>query len=272
MSPVYDLYQPGRSWLHRVDPRVKLAFVLCASLCLLVTVNLWLILAMLVLMHVLLLSAGVSLSRIGGVWRVVLPTVLLIAILWVLLNPTSGRAWVIWGAHDGVRIGPLNLAHGLAIGLRIAALALAVFVWLYTTDAGSLVLSLVALGLPYTWGLTAGMALRYLPTMAGVFRSISEAQQARSLDLHAGGLVQRARAYIPISVAMLISALRTAQSVSYGLESRALGATPRRTYLHRLHVRSVDVVYALAILLVTAGYLGARVAYGLGAHPLGLLD
>jgi energy-coupling factor transport system permease protein len=268
MSPMYELYQPGPSWLHRIDPRVKLGFVLCASVCLLVTVNLWLVLAALVLVHALLLSAGVSPGRIVSVWRVVLPTVVLIAILWALLNPTGGVTWLEWGA---VRIGPFNAAHGLAIGLRIAALALAVFVWLYTTDAGSLVLGLVALGLPYTWGLTTEMALRYLPTMAAVFRSISEAQQARALDLHAGGPIRRARAYIPITVAMLISALRTAQSVSYGLESRALGATPQRTYLYRLRLRAIDVAYALMILLATAAYLYARLALGLGSHPIRLL-
>ncbi len=209
----------------------------------------------------------------------------LVAILSLLLLAVADSFWALAVAYLALQVASnavMGPSHGLipdalpegkrglAIGLRIAALALAVFVWLYTTDAGSLVLSLVALGLPYTWGLTAGMALRYLPTMAGVFRSISEAQQARALDLHAGGLVQRARAYIPISVAMLISALRTAQSVSYGLESRALGATPRRTYLHRLHLRPVDIVYAVLLFLLTAAYLYARLALGLGTQPLGL--
>lgn len=268
MSPAYDLYQPGTSWLHRADPRVKLAFVLCVSLCLVLTVNLWLILGALAVLHLLLFSGGVSGARIAGVWRVTLPTVLLIAVLWTLLNPAVGEAWVVWGR---LRIGPHNLAQGAAIGVRIAALALTFFVWLYTTDAGSLVLSLVALGMPYTWGLTAGMALRYLPTMAAVFRSISEAQQARALDLKAGGLVQRARAYIPITVAMLISALRTAQSVSYGLESRALGATPHRTYLRWLHLRPADIVYAVLLFLLTAAYLYARFALGLGTQPLALM-
>jgi energy-coupling factor transport system permease protein len=114
------------------------------------------------------------------------------------------------------------------------------------------------------------MALRYLPTMAGVFRTISEAQQARALDLTRGGPLRRARAYIPITVAMLISALRTAQHLSYALESRALGALPRRTYLHRLRCRPLDAAYAAAILLLTLAYAWARLAYGLGAHPLAL--
>lgn len=264
MNPVYDLYQPGDSWLHRVDPRVKLALVVCACTCLLATVNLWLVLLALLALHLLLGSAGVTLARIASLWRVVLPTVLLIALLWTLLNPAVGRAWI---AGGGLRIGPYNAAWGLAIGLRIAALALAVCAWLYTTDAERIVLSLVALGMPYSWGLTIGMALRYLPTMASVFRSISEAQQARALDLQSGGPLKRARAYLPIAVAMLISALRTSQSVSYALASRALGASPRRTFLHRLHLRPTDVALLIGVILCTAAYLCARGVAGLGTHP-----
>jgi len=41
MSPAYDLYQPGTSWLHRADPRVKLAFVLCGTAVLFAYNNLW---------------------------------------------------------------------------------------------------------------------------------------------------------------------------------------------------------------------------------------
>jgi energy-coupling factor transporter transmembrane protein EcfT len=69
---------------------------------------------------------------------------------------------------------------------------------------------------------------------------------------------------------MLISALRTAQSVSYGLESRALGATPHRTYLHRLHLRPADIILSAVLVVATVVYLVVRLAYGLGAHPLAL--
>ncbi|NLT73615.1 MAG: energy-coupling factor transporter transmembrane protein EcfT [Chloroflexi bacterium] len=267
MSPVYELYQPGRSWLHDADPRLKLAFVLCSSLCLLLTVNLWLILGMLLLLHLILLVSGVGAARVASVWRVTLPTVLLVSVLWTVFNEPVGPAWFEWGA---LRLGPANLAQGAAIGLRIAALAFTVFVWLYTTDSERLVLGLVALGLPFTWGFTAGMALRYLPTMAGVFRAISEAQQARGLDLHAGGFLKRMRAYIPITVAMVITALRTSQSVSYGLESRALGAMPHRTFLRRLRLRPSDIGGLIALGILAAGYLYARLRLGLGSLPLAL--
>ena len=267
MSVAYDLYQPGRSPLHRADPRVKLLATLVASGCLLIIQNLWLILLVLASIQGLLLIVGIGRERLRWVWRAVLPTAAMIAVLWALLNPAVGPAIVtLWV----VRLSAFNLAQGLAIGLRLVALAFVVFAWLFTTDQSALVLGLVALGLPYTWGLTIAMALRYLPTMAGIFRTISEAQQARALDLTRGGPLRRARAYIPITVAMLISALRTAQHLSYALESRALGALPHRTYLHRLRFRPLDVAYTIAILLAAAAFLWARLAVGFGAHPLAL--
>jgi energy-coupling factor transport system permease protein len=268
MSLAYDLYQPGRSALHRADPRAKLLAVICASGCLLATQNLWLIVLALAAIHGLLLAAGIRRERVAWVWRMTLPTVALIAVLWALLNPAQEGCLISWWF---VRLSAFNVAQGLAIGLRIAALAFVVLGWLFTTDQSALVLGLVALGLPYAWGLTIAMALRYLPTMAGVFRTISEAQQARALDLTQGGPFRRARAYIPITVAMLITALRTAQHLSYALESRALGALPQRTYLHQLRFRPLDAAYTATIALLTAAFVWARLAHGLGAHPLSLL-
>ena len=72
-------------------------------------------------------------------------------------------------------------------------LAFVVYAWLFSTDQTTLVRGLVALGLPFQWGLTLAMALRYLPTMANAFRMISDAQQARALDLRKGNPIQRAR-------------------------------------------------------------------------------
>jgi len=268
VSAVYDLYQPGGSWLHRLDPRVKLLYVVGASVVLLASRNLWVMLTALAATHAALWSAGIARHRIAWVWRVTLPTMALIAILWVILNPGQGPALIeIWF----VRVTADNVAEGLAIALRIGALAFAVFTWLFSTDQSTLVRSLVALGVPYPWGLTLAMALRYLPTMAGVFRMISDAQQARALDLSRGHLLARARAYLPIVVAMLINALRTAENLSRALESRALGAGVRRTYLRQLHYRWTDAFWTAGILVVTGLYLWARLTVGLGTLPLRLL-
>jgi energy-coupling factor transport system permease protein len=257
MSSRYDLYQPGDSWLHRLDPRVKLLLVVCGSLVLLVFVNLGVMIAALLLTQAALWSAGVSRERIGAVWKALLPTMILVAVFWVILYPGEGRALLsFWIVH----ITAASLAQALAIALRLGALAFTIFLWLFTTDQSTLVRSLVALGLPYTWGLTLAIALRYLPTMANSLRMVSDAQQARALDLTRGNLLKRGRAYIPIIVAMIITALRTAENLSRALESRAFGAPRQRTFLRQLTFRRANLAWTIGILLVTALLLWVRFA------------
>jgi energy-coupling factor transport system permease protein len=265
MSLRYDLYQPGRSALHRLDPRVKFLFAVCGVVALLSFRNLWIMLAALALTHALLLGSGVRWQRLGWVWKPTLPVMIMIAVLWVVFYPGEGPALLEWRF---LRVTVGNIAEGLAMALRMGALAFVLFVWLFTTDQTALVRGLVGLGLPYEWGLTLGMALRYLPTMASAFVMISDAQQARGLDLAKRNPLQRARAYIPITVAMLITALRTAEGISYTLESRALGASRRRTTLHPLRYTTRDMWWTLVILAGTAMLLWARFAWGWGAGPL----
>ena len=267
MSPLFDLYQPGDSWLHRLDPRVKLLLAICGCILLLLLRNLVVMVVALLLAHVALVSAGFRRDRLGWVWRMTSPTMVMIAVLWVLFYPGEGKPLLAWWI---IRITPQNLAEGSAIALRIGTLAFIAFVWLFSTDQATLVRSFVALGMPFEWGLVLAMALRYLPTMANLFRMISDAQQARALVLDRGSPLKRARAYIPITVAMLIAALRTAQNLAHALESRALGATPHRTFRRQLHFRAPDLAWTVGIALTTALLLWARFALGFGTDPLRL--
>jgi len=267
MTIHYDLYQPGTSWLHRLDPRSKMLIVACCSTCLLIMHNVWLLLGALCLTQAGLAIARVDPAKRAWVWKMLAPTMLMIAALWVIFyrgeGPLLFRLWF-------VQVTAINLAQGIAMALRIAALAFIIFLWLFTTDQGALVRGIVALGIPYTWGLTLAMALRYLPTMAGIFSMILEAQQARALDLESGGLIKRVRAYVPITVAMVITALRTADHLSRALESRALGAATPRTYLRALSLSRRDCVVSLAVVITTGLFLWARFALGVGVHPLHL--
>ncbi len=66
---------------------------------------------------------------------------------------------------------------GALLASRLLAVSLAFFFWLSTTDQGEMVRGFVALGLPYEWGLTIVLALRYLPILAGLFDQVREARR-----------------------------------------------------------------------------------------------
>lgn len=268
MSTSYDLYLSGGTWLHRLDARVKLLTVMCGSVILLSWQNLWLVAIALLVTQVTLFSAGIRLKRLWSSWRLLLPMMVMIILFTTLFTPGDGaQIFAVWIIH--VTVG--SLAHGVTLALRIAALAFIILSWLFTTDQATLTRSLIGLGLPYTWGLTLAMALRYIPTMASAFRMISDAQQARALELSKGNPLQRARAYLPITVAMLITALRTAEALSRALVSRGFSSDHRRTNWRPLHFRTVDTVWLITLPFVLFAALWARYALGFGAQVLALL-
>ncbi len=154
-------------------------------------------------------------------------------------------------------LGPLQVSaegfwHALLLTTRLLALSLAFFFWLSTTDQGEMTRGFVALGLPYEWGLTIALALRYLPILAGLFQQVREAQAARGLDLTQRGLGARLQAYRPILIAVVIGALRHGERLGWALEARALGAAKRRTTFRplRLHRDDVFVLAFLGLVLV----------------------
>jgi energy-coupling factor transport system permease protein len=265
MTLAFDLYLPHRSWLHRLDPRVKIVLLLAGTVILLSIQNLWVCLAWVIVNQVLFLSAGVPSEKLRWMWALMLPVSLLIVITWPLVYQEGGAVLF---EFSRIKITSLSVAHGLALALRLNALAQLYFLLLFTTDQMTLVRGLVRLGVPFEWGLILAVALRYIPAFFGTFQMIAEAQQARGLQLHRGSWLQRLRAYLPILVAMIITALRTMDNLSRALEARALGAAPERTAYKTLHFTRRDwavlIVGGLAAIMLTY----ARVALKFGAHPI----
>ncbi len=240
MSVDFDLYVPGNSVLHRLDPRVKLLLVIESILVLFLFTRFATAVGFLLAAHFFLLAAGIPIQRLRALWRLLLPLTLLIPALWLIFQPGPGRAFL--------AIGPLRLTwealrQGVTVAVRLDALAFVMFLWLFTTDQTAIVRGFTALGLPYTWGLTLALALRYIPTVAETYQQVMDAQRARGLDLEHGGFWRRLQAYQPILVAVLISALRTSQGLAWSLEARGLGAPGvQRTQFRRLRFTAWDWV------------------------------
>jgi energy-coupling factor transport system permease protein len=264
MGPTVDLYIPRRSWLHRLDPRSKLAFVIVGSAVVLSLHHILFLLAYLAGLHICLLSARIPPNRIRWVWDRMLPITVLIVLLWPLFDPMGHATLLqIWR----IRITSQGVLRGIGTALRVNALAFSFFVLLFSTEAATLVRGLVKLGMPYTWGLTLAIALRYIPTFYGIYVSVTEAQQARGWIVGRGGFVARLRSYLPVLVAVLIISLRMTDRLTMALAARGLGAgTPRSTF-KTLHFSRSDAA-ALVLMALAAGLLlVARWAYGWGASP-----
>jgi energy-coupling factor transport system permease protein len=264
MSRGFDLYLPRDSWLHRLDPRAKLWAVLLAGTVGLAYRQVAVLACLLILSHIVLLSASIPLGRIGWLWRRLAPLLVMILILQPFFAPGPGP--------DLFSLGPVRLTvhgilEGVSFALRAATLAFVAATLLLTTDPNELVQGLAKLGLPYSWGLTVGLALRYLPTTYGLYVTINEAQQARGWIVGRGNLVQRGRSYLPILVATIIAALRLSDGLALALAARGLEYPAKRTALHDIRMRPADWFAMAFATLLFAGLMLLRYGLGFGAAP-----
>lgn len=263
-----EFYRPGTSWIHRADPRVKLAFTVACALALLAIRQLWLTAAIGVALLALYAWAGLPGDSAMRVVRAMAPVSLLMGLLRALFYP-AGELLVAWGP---LQFTTLGLADGATLGLRLLSMALAVFLWLYATESRAIVQGFVQLGLPYSWGLSLSMALRYIPSIGRDYRIISQSQQARGLDLRAKRGLARVRALLPGLLALIVSSFRASENMARALEARAYGAPGvRRTTITELQLRPSDWLYLTAIVVAVAALIYLRLRYGFGAAPLSWL-
>jgi energy-coupling factor transport system permease protein len=263
MSFAFDLYVDRPSWLHRLDPRTKLAFVVLSSILLLSFSHPLISAAFLLGIHGILWSGKIPASRLRWAWQRMWPITFLILFLWPIFYPQGNEVLLqVWR----IRITTQSLLQGLSTALRVDALAFAFLVLLFSTDQTRLVRGLVKLGLPYEWGLTLAIALRYLPTLYGIYTTVSEAQQARGWVIGEGNFVQRTKSYLPILVAVIVTALRLADSLSMALAARGFQSGTRRTCLKELELSLMDKVCLPLFAVSLIVFLIVRFQHSLGIH------
>jgi energy-coupling factor transport system permease protein len=253
VSLVFDLYAPGDSWLHRLDPRAKLWITLLAVVVVFLLAGPFPQLLFLLGVHALLLLAGVPFPSLVWLWRQMAVLLLFILLLQPFFDP-GGRALLVAGPLR-LTVGGLRSAAHLA--LRALNMAVVTGGLLFTTRQRDLVQAFVRLGLPYSWGLTLSLTLRFLPAIQSLFVTVREAQAARGWDPK-GNLVTRARGYLPVLVAVIIGTLRQSDQLTLALAARGLASEGRRTVWHELRMGAADWAVLAASTVAFALFLAHR--------------
>lgn len=260
---LFDLYVPANGWLHRLDPRVKIALVLCGAASFVVFDSVVALLALLAGVHAILLTSRVPMRQIAWVWRQLQRVLLIILVVFPLFSRLPGPALF--------ELGPLTVTWagvlaGVATATRVVGMSLLFFIILFTTRQNDLVRGLVRLGLPFEWGLTLAIALRYIPSFTHAVGQIQDAQAARGWQVERGDLSGRLRGSIPVLVALIIGVLRTGDTLGMALAVRGVGSGQPRTIWRDVHFESRDWLVLALVLVVFAGLLAARFGWDVGAE------
>ncbi len=245
MTSFVDLYSEGDTFLHRIDARVKIVAVLLLSILAFLLSNVLSLTLLLTFIFVMLFLARATLSRTWFALRFVLRFMVLIVVLWPLFDPSGTPVWATFGP---VKITEPAVWRGITSAVRVGCLACVWYILMFTTSQRDLVRALVKMGLRFDFGLALAISLRFLPTFGATIESIKDAERARGMELDKGSLLKRTRNHVTILVPTIVSALRSADTLSLALHSRAYGARADRIYLRELKLRPQDVA-ALSIVI-----------------------
>ena len=203
----------------------------------------------------LLLSSRVSLRQVRAIGVSLTPLITLVLITWPLFYSRGDEVWLVWWVIRITRDGVLG---GVTNALRILALVYTLALLASTTDQARMVRALVKLGLPYAWGLTISMSLRYIPTLYGLYHTVAEAQMARAWNPPAGNPLQRAQGYLPVLITVLIGAIRLSDQTAMALTARGFEANKPRVWYRELSLTAAD----WAVIAVSVVGLAAIIARG----------
>ena len=81
------------------------------------------------------------------------------------------------------------------------------------------------------------------------------AQKARGADLESGGVMQRAKALLPILIPLFVSAFRRADELALAMECRCYHGGEGRTRMKQMKLHGRDLVSGLATAAVFAGVI-----------------
>ena len=243
-------YFPGDTVAHRLDPRTKILLVvlyITALFCAKGVVTYAIMTAV--------LAVCVRISKVGlrSLVRGLKP-VLFIIVFTGLLNLlfTPGDHYLVeWGF---LRISDTGVRNAVFMVIRIMLLIMGTFLLTYTTSPIRLTDALEQLmgGLKrfhvpvHELSMMMSIALRFIPTLIEETDKIMSAQKARGADFESGGLVQKAKALVPILVPLFISAFRRADELATAMECRCYHGGEGRTKLQVLRYERRD--YAALIL------------------------
>ena len=254
-------YFPGRSAIHRMDPRVKILLSVLYIVMLFVAGNLWGLLLGVLFGFAAYLISGIPLSMIGKSMRPVVPIVIFTAVLNLFL--TSGD--VLWQWHF-LKITKEGIETAVFMSVRILCLIAGTSLLTYTTSPIALTDGIERLLSPlkkvklpvHELAMMMTIALRFIPTLIEEADKIMKAQMARGADFESGNLIKRARNMIPILVPLFVSAFRRADELAMAMEIRCYHGGEGRTRMNVLKFGRGDGVAAAAFAVLTALTIAAQ--------------
>ena len=260
-SIAFGQYYPAKSFLHRLDPRIKIIITVLYIISTFLCKNTLSFAALLLSALILVILGRIPLRIIFGGLRPIIFILCFTVLLNIFLTSGEGdplaQFWILKIYTEGIY-------NAVFIAIRIVALIIGTGMLLtYTTtpialtDAiEDLLGPLKKIKLPvHEFAMMMTIALRFIPTLMEETDKIMTAQKARGADFSSGNLIQRAKALIPVLIPLFVSAFNRASDLATAMECRCYHGGEGRTRMRVRHLRVSDFVFLFITVLFGASLI-----------------
>ena len=232
----FGQYYPIKSFVHNMDPRAKLLFVIAYIVAIFIANNFFgLILVTLALIFFILL-ARVPFGRVLRSIKMILFLIVFTAIL-NLLFYAGGENDIVLAQWWIITISWQSIINTIFLAMRLLLLVLGTALLTLTTTPVALTDGIESLLKPLKYikfpvhelALIMSIALRFIPSLMEETNRIISAQKARGANFEKGGLIKRAKAMIPVLIPLLVSAFRRAEDLGDAMDARCYSGAKGRT-------------------------------------------
>lgn len=249
-------YYEADSVIHRLDPRVKLAFTILYIVALYVGEGVLCFALAAAFLAVIILLSKVPVSfMLRGLRGIFILMLISVAFnLFLTQGEEVFHWWIFRITKEGIRI-------AVRMVVRLMLLIMGTSIMTLTTTPSDLTDGLEkAFGFLKVFrvpvhevAMMMSIALRFIPILIEEVNKIMKAQQARGADFENGGLIKKAKAMVPLLIPLFVSAFRRADELANAMEARCYHGGDGRTKLHPLkYGRRDGIAYLILLLFLTA--------------------
>ncbi|HZK25995.1 MAG TPA: energy-coupling factor transporter transmembrane component T [Thermoclostridium sp.] len=249
--------------IHRLSGLTKLICFLLLTFAVMFSYDIRFILFVMAFSFVILKISKIRFSQIKLMLIYVVVFLITNAILTFLFEPEYGVE--IYGTrHEILRIfGRYNLTqeqllYQITKVLKYASVIPLGIIFLLTTNPSEFAASLNGVGIPYKVAYAVSLTLRYFPDIQRDYQNISQAQQARGLEMSKkASFGSRFKNALLIIIPLIFSTLDRIESISNAMDLRGFGKLKKRTWYSKKTIITGDyiamglsvLVFAMSILI-----------------------
>ena len=255
-------YLERDSVIHKMTGTTKLAFFLLFTFASMITYNTWVLLVLFAVSLAAFRLSHIKYREVRFMMIFMLVFLVLNNLFIFLFDPNQGTTLY------GTRHVLFHLFWRYDVTLKYFVALPVAILFISATNPSEFAASLNSIGISYKVGYSVAIALRYIPDIQRDYHSISQAQQARGVELGKNEhFFARLKNSVNILLPLILTSLNRIDTISNAMELRGFGKNKKRTwYTKRPFARRDFIAIAIGVVLLAVS-LFVTIRFGRFYNP-----